>query len=306
EKKERAEKSAEKPFENGKMSSKSGPFDIIRYALLFICFTVFLYCSYTLLSSIIERSQSRELYDDMRRIFYDDAGFEDSYLTPGIQNVTSVDLLSAFVGVQPPQPEIQVPTGSKLVDKVNYLKSINRDTVGWLTVDGTNIDYPVVHSDDNDYYLRRDFYGRSNLAGTLFTDSRNSMKLMENRNTVIYGHNMNDGSMFNNLHDFKNESVFKNSKIQFVTANGIFIYEVFSVHEALETSEYFQTDFENDQHFASYLADMQAQSIFKKEGLTLSPADKVLTLSTCIDPILQSEYRWALHAKLVQIVDYTP
>ena len=295
-----AETKAKKP------ARRTGAFDVVRYVLLFTCFTVFLYCSYTLISSVIERSKSRDLYDDMRRIFYDDAGFEDSYLTPDVQNVPSVDLLSAYVGVQPPQPEIRLPAGSKLVDKVNYLKSINSDTVGWMTVDGTNIDYPVVHSADNDFYLRRDFYGRSNLSGTLFTDSRNSMKLMENRNTVVYGHNMNDGSMFNNLHDFRNESVFQSGRIQFVTANGIFIYEVFSVHEALETSEYFQTEFENDAHFSSYLADMQAQSLYKKEGMTLSPADKVLTLSTCLDPIIQSEYRWAVHAKLVQVVNYTP
>ena len=289
-----------------KSGSSYGLFDAVRHVLLFVCFTVFLYCSYTLISSLLERAQSRQLYDDMRSIFYDDAGMEDSYLAQSNQNVPSVDLLSAFVGVEPPEPVINVPTGSKLIDKVNYLVGLNADTVGWITVEGTNIDYPVVHSADNDFYLRRDFNGKSNLSGTLFTDSRNSKKLMENRNTVIYGHNMNDGSMFNNLHDFKNRSVFDNSSIQMVTPNGIFVYEVFSVHEALDTSEYFQTDFENDEHFASYLKDMLDQSIFKKEGLTLSPADKVITLSTCVDPVLQSEYRWAVHGKLVQVIDYVP
>lgn len=288
-----------------KPARKTGTFGVVRFVLLFICAAVFVFCSCTLISSAIERARSRKLYDDMRRVFYNDAGFEDSYLSPGVQDVPSVDLLSAYAGVQPQQQEPALPSGSRLADKVNYLKGVNPDTVGWLTVDGTSIDYPVVRFTDNDFYLRRDFYGRSNIAGTLFMDYRDSFDLTENRNTVVYGHNMNDGSMFNNLHDFKKESVFKNGRIRFVTSNGTFIYEVFSVHEAHETSEYFQTDFASDAGFASYLADMQAQSLYKKEGVTLTPADKVLTLSTCVDSIVQSEYRWAVHAKLVQVIDRT-
>ncbi|MBE6590735.1 MAG: class B sortase [Ruminococcaceae bacterium] len=286
-----------------------GAIDYVRYLMLFICFSVFLYSSYTLVSSLLNRAESRELYDQLDNFWNSEDRFGSSYLKSSVQSAPAVDLLSAYVGVTPPEEDPLLKEDqnfSSIMAKINYLKTQNKDTVGWITVSGTNISYPVVHTTDNDYYLRRSFYGRSNLAGTLFVDYRNSKKLMENRNTVIYGHNMNDGSMFNNLHDFKNEDVFKNGIIEVATANGVFIYEVFSVHKPLDTSEYFQTDFENDEQFIAFLEEITVNSLYIKEGLELSPGDKVITLSTCVDPILQSEYRWAVHGKLIQVINYIP
>ena len=286
-----------------------GVIDYVRYFMLFICFSVFLYSSYTLISSLLNRAESRELYDQLENFWNSENRFSSSYLNSSAPGTPAIDLLSAYGGVTPPEEDPLLKEDqnfSSVMAKINYLKSQNKDTVGWITVSGTNISYPVVHTKDNDYYLRRSFYGKSNLAGTLFVDHRNSKKLMENRNTVIYGHNMNDGSMFNNLHDFKNEDVFKNGIIEVATANGVFIYEVFSVHKPLDTSEYFQTDFANDEQFIAFLEEITANSLFLKEGLELSPGDKVITLSTCVDPILQSEYRWAVHGKLIQVINYIP
>ena len=298
----------EEPKEEAK-SSKLGLLDYVRYAMLFICFSVFLYSSYTLVDSLISRAQSRSEYDQLSDSFHTESPFAALRLPAALPNAASVDLLSAYVGVQPEEylPSVKDENAQSKIDMVNFLKNNkNKDTVGWIIIPGTNIDYPVVHTKDNDYYLRRSYYGRTNLSGTLFVDCRNSKQLMENRNTVIYGHNMNDGSMFNNLHDLKNESVFQNCSIEIATPNGIFVYQVFSVHEALDTSEYFQTDFKNDEHFASWLTEMKGESLFVKKDLELNPGDKVLTLSTCMDPIIQSEYRWAVHAKLVEIINYTP
>ncbi len=300
---EQSEQAKEKP------PAKMGVLDYVRYAMLFVCFSVFLYSSYTLVESLVSRAQSRAEYDQLSDSFHQESPFAALRLPSALPNASSVDLLSAYVGVQPEEylPSAKDENAQSKIDMVNFLKNNkNKDTLGWMIINGTNIDYPVVHTKDNDYYLRRSFYGKSNLAGTLFMDYRNSKKLMENRNTVVYGHNMNDGSMFNNLHDLANESVFQNCTVEIATSNGIFIYKVFSVHEARDTSEYFQTNFKNDEVFASWLEEMQQESLYKKEGMELSPGDRVLTLSTCMDPVIQSEYRWAVHAKLVEIINYIP
>ncbi len=289
--------------------SKMAAMDYLRYAVLFVCFTVFLYSSYTLVDSLVSRAQSRSEYDQLSDSFHAVSPFVKHRLPQELPNSASIDLLSAYVGVQPEEytPSLRDENAQTKIDKVTFLKNNkNKDTVGWILIEGTNIDYPVVHTKDNDYYLRRSYYGKTNLSGTLFFDSRNSKKLMENRNTVIYGHNMNDGSMFHNLHDLKNEDFFKTCTVEIATPNGIFLYEVFSVHEALETSEYFQCTFRDDEHFASWLEEMKGESIYQKEGMELSPGDKILTLSTCMDPLIQSEYRWAVHAKLVEVINYTP
>ena len=284
-------------------------FDLVRYGVLFLCLTVFFYSGYTLIHSFVSRAQGRELYDQLSQLFHQQSPFADGYLPNEVPNPPSVDLLSAYIGVKPEVtvPEVTDPSAQSQIDRVIYLKNNkNRDTLGWIMIEGTNIDYPVVHTTNNDYYLRRSYERRSNLSGSLFADRRNTKKLMDNRNTVIYGHNMSDGSMFNNLHDLRNQSVFDKCQIRIVTPNGIFIYQVFSVHEAKETSQYFQTRFTSDAKFEAWLEEMRSQSLFQKEGLELGAGDRILTLSTCLDPILQSDYRWAVHAKLVQVINYTP
>lgn len=299
-------------FAPAKAPAKPGAwksFDLVRYGVLFLCLTVFFYSGYTLIHSFVSRAQGRELYGQLSQLFHQQSPFAGGYLPNEIPNPPSVDLLSAYVGVQPTVtvPDTTDPAAQSLIDRVIYLKNTkNRDTLGWMMIEGTNIDYPVVHTSDNNYYLRRSYERRSNLSGTLFADRRNSKKLMDNRNTVIYGHNMSDGSMFNNLHDLRKQSVFDNCQIQLVTPNGIFVYQVFSVHEAKETSQYFQTRFTTDAKFEAWLEEMRSQSLFQKEGLELGAGDRILTLSTCLDPILQSDYRWAVHAKLVQVINYTP
>ena len=84
----------------------------------------------------------------------------------------------------------------------------NPDTVGWITIEGTNINYPIVKGTDNDFYLNHDFNGEENIAGSIYLDFE-SQRDFDGRNNIIYGHNMKNGSMFKDVVRYKDEAYFK-------------------------------------------------------------------------------------------------
>lgn len=115
-----------------------------------------------------------------------------------------------------------------LTEAERYLLSQNKDYIGWLTVDGTNVDYPVVQGDDNTYYLNHNFLGQPEAAGTLFADSE--VGYPETGNLLIYGHHMKDGSMFGSLKKFEDRTFFEeHGYIRWESGGESEIYEVFAV-----------------------------------------------------------------------------
>jgi sortase B len=108
------------------------------------------------------------------------------------------------------------------------LSDINGDYFGWLTVEGTDVDLPVVLGEDNEYYLKHDFYQKENRSGALFADSLT--KREEAGNLLIYGHNMKNGSMFGSLKSFYSQEFFQNyGLVKFEDAYGVWYYEIFAV-----------------------------------------------------------------------------
>jgi sortase B len=188
-----------------------------------------------------------------------------------------------------------------LVGKIGQLKKINPDTVGWITIEGTVVNYPMVWSSTEDYYLRRDFYGKKLTSGTIFLDERNSPDITQNRNTVIYGHNMSDGSMFASVHDFASSTVFYGTKIEIATEKGIFIYTPFSVHESNAFDNYFETDFVSDEDFLNFCEQMAFISIYETDT-KFTKESQLITLSTCMKDPTSKEQRFAVHAVLTQVI----
>ena len=175
------------------------------------------------------------------------------------------------------------------------LKKINSDVVGWIKVKGTSIEYPVVQGKDNEFYLTHSFDKSENQAGWAFMDYRNDKNLTD-KNTIIYGHNRRDGSMFESLkhildEDWQNDM--NNRKIVLVTEKGKILYEVFSVYK-IEAEEYYIQP--NPKDFEEFLNELKKRSV-KDFNVETSKNDQILTLSTCDD---NSEYRIILHAKKIQ------
>ena len=127
------------------------------------------------------------------------------------------------------------------------LKSKNSDTVAWIKVNGTTIEYPIVKTTNNDFYLTHSFDKSYNNAGWIFADYRNKIDGTD-KNIIIYGHNRRDGSMFGTQKQTMTPEWYNNPEnlqINFITENGNYLYEVFSVYEILAEDYYIQTDFSN-------------------------------------------------------------
>ena len=132
----------------------------------------------------------------------------------------------------------EVRSGKNEID-YDYLLSINPDTVGYLIVENTSISYPVVKTNNNDYYLNHSFDKSNNVAGWIFMDYRNKS---DDNNIIIYGHNMKDGSMFGKLKILKNNN---DHYISYYDNNVKYRYKVFSIYEVEAEDYYISPTFDN-------------------------------------------------------------
>lgn len=179
----------------------------------------------------------------------------------------------------------------------NKLKEQNKETVAWIKVNNTNIEYPVVKADNNNFYLNHSFDKSENLAGWIFADYRNKFDNTD-KNIIIYGHNMRDGSMFGSLKNILNSDWYENEEntnITLYTENEKCIYKVFSIYKIESEDYYIKTEFSNDNEFEQFVNTIKNRSI-KKFDIDVSKEDNILTLSTCAN---NNRYRIVLHAKKI-------
>ncbi len=191
--------------------------------------------------------------------------------------------------------------GDNLIIKNNYIASlltINEDVVGWLKVNDTGIDYPVVKSSDNNYYLNHNLYQKYDANGWIYMDYRNNDEEL-NANTIIYGHNMYySGIMFGTLHKVAQKSWYEkeeNLTISFNTMYDTMQWQIFSIYKINKTSDYLVNEFASDEDFQNYLQLIKGRSM-KDFGIEVTTQDKILTLSTCTG----ENQRFVVHAKLKQ------
>lgn len=184
------------------------------------------------------------------------------------------------------------------VDFDNVLQ-MNRDTIGWLIVNNTNINYPVVQTIDNDYYLKHSFNKTFNYAGWVFADFRDTFNPLSS-NSVIYAHGRKDGVMFGTLMNALEPSWYTNEEnqlIQFSTPEYDSMWQIFSIYTIEAESYYITTDFTNTESFMNFAKIIKERSIYDF-GIDIKENDKLLTLSTCYN---DSGMRTVVHAKLVKI-----
>lgn len=183
-------------------------------------------------------------------------------------------------------------------DKFKELKNLNADFRGWIKVEGTNIDYPITQADNNTYYLKHDFFKKSNPAGTVFLDYENNH--FEDFNTIIYAHYMKNKTLFHNLQFFKEESFFKNNEeITIETADAIYKYEVFSIHVPSTKFKYTIPNFSTKEECNDFINEIKKRSLFKTEH-EVTAESKILTLSTCSYEF--KDARTVVHALLVDTI----
>lgn len=156
---------------------------------------------------------------------------------------------------------------------------LNPDYVGWLTIENTVIDYPVVRGIDNDYYLHHNFYREEDLLGAIFMDYRN-IGMGKDKHTIIYGHYAMYGQMFKDLDLYLTEDFFYNqSEFVFSDSYSDRTYKIFSVHASDADPRFIDVTFENDE-FPTFIDTLKQESLFSTD-IEVTSEDNILTLVTC-------------------------
>ncbi|MCI9433690.1 MAG: class B sortase [Bacilli bacterium] len=207
--------------------------------------------------------------------------------------------------IEPEEPDINIPPNDywyyiniPLISvDFNSLIAKNNDTVAWIALNGTNINYPVVQASDNDYYLYHAYDHSDNQAGWVFMDYRND-PIEFSKNTVIYGHGMNNNTIFGTLRYITENWWYNNPDnhiVKLSTPSENTLWQVFSVYTIPEETYYIQTDFIDNNTYKEFLSKLQARSIYNFNA-SINENDKIITLSSCYN----NDLRVVLHAKLIK------
>ena len=239
----------------------------VKYIVLIICIAVMVFSGYKIVTWWNENKQNEEIKKDLAD-------------TVTIQEVA----------------DEEGNTSEKYVIDFGELKKKNPDTVAWIKIENTNIEYPVVKAKDNDYYLNRSFDKKKNSAGWIFMDYRDKADGTD-RNIVLYGHNRKDKSMFGTINDMFKEEWYndeKNKYITYITENEYCTYEIFSIYRIEEEDYYITTSFKNDTEFDKFINKLLKRS-FRDFKTEVKKEDTILTLSTCSN----ANHRLAVHARKI-------
>ncbi len=170
-------------------------------------------------------------------------------------------------------------------EEIASLLTVNPDVVGWLKVNNTNIDYPTVRANNNEYYLSHNIYLENDVNGWVFTDYRND-PLAVNDNLIIYAHNRYySGVMFGTLSNTTKKSWYskeENQIITYKTLNETYKYKIFSIYKIYKTNDYIATSFTDAEAKNVFYNKLKDRSIYNF-NVPVNGDDKILTLSTCAD-----------------------
>lgn len=176
----------------------------------------------------------------------------------------------------------------------NALQEENPDIYGWIYIPGTKVDYPLLqHPTDDAYYLGHNLDGSEGYPGCIYTESRNR-KDFTDPNTILYGHNMKDGSMFGSLHNFEEAAFFEEHRYAFLyTEEQTFVYELFAAYEFSDDHLLYAYDVTTETGYQEYLDTVFAvrdMGAHFREGTEVTTEDKILTMSTCISTKPENRY----------------
>lgn len=185
-----------------------------------------------------------------------------------------------------------------ILPKLQEIQLDAQELVGWIRIPNTGIDHPVVQHSDNDYYLKHSPDGSKTKFGSIFMDFRNSADTSD-WNTAIYGHNMEDGTMFSDLERYRKRDFFYNNPyFYYDSLYGEYFCQIFSVYYSEAYTDSNTVFFHSDQRFYEFTDQVAAMSLFPTK-VSIESGDRILTLATCTDQF--NNARLVIHARMVPI-----
>ena len=261
------------------MKSHSKLWKPFYFAVLLLLIAIFLFSAYMLIRYYSESQKSKQTYQAL-------SDLRSNYTRPATESLPqdhtgtepSVHLATAT------DPDTGLST--EVLPELAALYSLNPDLVGWLSIPGTIVDYPVVQrKSEKDYYLYRDFYGNSSSYGCLYAQEDCDVSTPSD-NVIIYGHRMKDQSMFGQLGSYEKEDFWQEHQfLYFDTLTERHTYQVICVF-SLSTSNgtgfpyHLFVEAASKEAFQTYLENCAAHQLYDT-GLTAQYGDKLLSLSTC-------------------------
>ncbi len=231
----------------------------ILFVLLAVFLLTFVVSAVMLIHVFLEYSKADELYTDLQKEFV-----EPEVVPPLVEEG------------EPPTKET---ASTPITVNFEKLQKKNSEAVGWIYCEDTVINYPVVQAKDNKKYLHADLDGKYLRSGTVFVDYRNGA-IGEDRNYLIYGHDMRNNSMFGSLSEYKKQRYFDAHPVMYyLTPHGNYRIEL-AIGAVVDTDDLIYQTNPDKESFATYLAGLKKKSTFRSE-VELTPEDKVVTLSTC-------------------------
>ncbi len=258
-----------------KKKKKSIPFIVV----LVVCIAVLVVSLWQLATIFIEYKKGTDEYDKLQSYVStepteeSDATGEDGESEDGTESDAETEQIQRVA--------------------VSELKAQNSDTVGWIQIPNTEISYPLMHTSDDSYYLNHTFSKKLNSAGSIFMETLNSADFSD-LHTIIYGHNMKNGSMFAGLKNYSSASyLVAHPNVYIDLEDGTHAYQIFSVYEAEADSDSYTIGFAPDEVYEEYLKKIKDRSLYDT-SVSVTKEDSVITLSTCTK---HGEKRFLVHAK---------
>lgn len=270
----------------------------VRTFLNLLLVLVFLFSIAMFLLQQREKSMGRSTYENALALASSEQPAAALPQDPPATEETTPSAEPRWVVVQPEEEDPYI----RELEKINLesLREVNPDVVGWILIPDTVINYPIMQGTDNDYYLNHTWDGKRYAVGSIFLEYLCNSDLTD-FHTIIYGHNMNDGSMFASLREYRNQEYWEEHPYVYIRSDqGVYRYEIFSSYLAKVNSNTYGIGFSSENTKIWFLDQILTDSVIDT-GVEPEHTDRVLTLSTCSGS--GHTTRWVIHARLKMILE---
>ena len=273
----------------------------LRIALVVLCAAVFVFSGVFLVKILIGYASADKTYEEINRGFETLSGSKTESKTDGTETETE----SGSTEEAPFAVTVHDGLTAEMQAQYDYfmeLKKTYPDVVGYVSIPSISINYPVVQTTDNDYYLNHLITGEVSTSGSIFLDYRCPSDATGSRNTVLYGHNMNNGSMFHNVQLLFTPEEFAKATVEYICEEGILMYKPLTVYRADAMYPFMRRDFVDEADYLDYCRMVVEKShLTESERIEYAADSGLVTLVTCTNSVSSKTGRYIYQAVLDSI-----